>query len=151
MKTRYLKMDWLIPVLGIAVVAAGLMAGTNYLNLERKIQANEALMATLDRVYQDQQLSLALKTLHDGEADVAAQRLDQLLCGHILTTNSELASADARTRTVVEDAFRRIARIRPKTADGAAAGSAHESNGGLAAAQRILEQALAGDHTARTK
>ena len=144
-------MDWLIPVLRIAAVAAGLMAGTNYLNVERKIQANEALRATLDRVYQDQQLSLALKALHNGEGDQAAQRLDLLLCGHILTTNSELASADGRTRIVVEDAFRRIARVRPKAARGAAAGSTHECIGDQAAAERVLELALAGDHTARMK
>ena len=62
MKTRYIKMDWLIPVLGIAVVAGSLLAGTTYLNLERKIHADEAFTATLDRLYQDHQLSVALKT-----------------------------------------------------------------------------------------
>src|ERR1035437_10752963 len=123
MKTRYLKIDWLIPVLGIAVVAGSLVAGTTYLNLERKIHANEALTATLDRLYQDHQLSVALKTIHNGEVAAATQRLDLLLCGHILATNSELTSADPRTRTIVEDAFRRMARIRPKSAHGMAVGS----------------------------
>jgi hypothetical protein len=151
MKTRYLKMNWLIPVLGIAVVAGSIVAGTTYLNLERKTQAAEALTATLDRLYQDQMLSAALKTLHAGEAAVAAQRLDLLLCDDILRTNSELASADARTRTFVEDAFRRIALLRPKIAHGAAAGSAQDCTGDQAAAQRILELALAGDHSTQTK
>ena len=111
MKTRYLKIDWLIPVLGIAVVAGSLVAATTYLDLERKAQAEESFTATLDRLYEDQQLSTALKTLHDGAVDAGVQRLDLLLCGHILRTDSELASAGARTRTFVEDAFRRIAQV----------------------------------------
>ena len=147
MKTRYIKIDWLIPVLGIAVVAGSLLAGTTYLNLERKIHADEAFTATLDRLYQDQQLSAALKTIHDGEVGVAAQRLDLLLCGHILRTNSELASADPRTRTFVEDAFRRMARVRPKSPNGAATGSAQECSDDQTAAQRILDLALASDHS----
>ena len=151
MKTRYLKIDWLIPVLGIAVVAGSLVAGTTYLNLERKIHANEALTATLDRLYQDHQLSVALKTIHNGEVAAATQRLDLLLCGHILTTNSELASADPRTRTIVEDAFRRIARIRPKSAHTTAAGSTQECNEDQAVAERILELALASDHSTQMK
>jgi hypothetical protein len=151
MKTRYLKIDWLLSVLGIAAVAGSLVAGTTYLGLERKIHADEAFMATLDRLYQDQQLSAALKTIHKGEVDVAAQRLDLLLCGHILMTNSELPSADARPRIFVEDAFRRIALLRPKNAPDAAAGPANECSDDQKAAQRILELALAGDRSARAK
>ena len=55
MKTRYLKIDWLIPVLGIAVVAGSLVAATTYLDLERQAQAEESFTATLDRLYEDQQ------------------------------------------------------------------------------------------------
>jgi hypothetical protein len=151
MKTRYLKMNWLIPVLGIAVVGGGLVAGTIYLDLERQLHAEQAFTATLDRLFQDQQISAALKRIHDGEAEGAAQRLDMLLCGNILRTDAELASADARTRAYMQLTFRRIARLRPKTADGAVTGSTHECDGDRAAAQRILELALAGDPGARTK
>jgi hypothetical protein len=151
MKTRYLKIDWLIPVLGIAVVAGSLVAATTYLDLERKAQAEESFTATLDRLYEDQQLSTALKTLHDGAVDAGVQRLDLLLCGHILRTDSELASAGARTRTFVEDAFRRIAQVRPKSAHSAAAGSGQECSDDQSAAQRILELALAGNHSTQTK
>jgi len=151
MKTRYLKLEWLIPVMGTAVVAAGLVAGITYLDLERKIHADEAFNATLDRVSHDQKLSAVLKTLHDGETGGAAQRLDLLLCGDILRTNSELGSAYARTRSVVEDAFRKIARLRPKTADGRGASSTQACNDDQVAAQRILELSLAGDHGTQTK
>jgi hypothetical protein len=66
-------------------------------------------------------------------------------------TNSELASADPRTRTIVEDAFRRIAQVRPKSAHSAAAGSGQECSDDQSAAQRILELALAGNHSTQTK
>ena len=151
MKIKYLKIDWLIPVLGIAVVAGSLLAGTTYLNLERRIQADEAFTATLDRLFQDQQLSTALKTIHDGEVDVAAKRLDLLLCGHIIRTDSELASADARTRRFVEDGFRRIATLRPKSAQGAAGASTQECNDDQAAAEKILTIALASAPNTQTK
>jgi hypothetical protein len=151
MKTRYLMMNWLIAVLGMAVVAAGLVAGTTYLDLERKVHADEAFIVTLDRLHVDRQLSTALKTLHDGEVDKAAQCLDLLLCEHILRTDLEQASADAQTQAYVQNVFRKIARVRPKTADGAATGSAQERNEAQAAALRILEQALAGDPSTRTK
>jgi hypothetical protein len=143
MKTRYLKMDWLIPVLGIAVVAGSLVAGTTYLNLERKMQADEAFTATLDRLHQDQQFSTVLKTIPDGAVDAGVQRLDLLLCGHIIRTDSELASADERTRRFVEDAFRRIALLRPNGAKGAAAASSQECNDDQVAAEKILTIALA--------
>ena len=151
MKTRYLKMDWLIPLLGIAVVAGSLVAGTTYRDFERKIQTDEAYMATLDRLYEDHQISAALKTLHDGSVDAAAQRLDLLLCDHILTTNSELPTADARTRTFVADTFRRIALLRPKTANGAVSGPTQACDNDQAAAQRILALALASDHGTQAK
>ena len=151
MKTRYLKIDWLIPVLGIAVVAGSLVAGTTYLNLEKQIQATEAFTAKLDGLYQDHQLSLALKSIHNGEVSAAAQRLDLLLCVHILRTNSELPSAEPRTRIIIEDAFRKIALVRPKSGPSAATGSTQECSDDQKRAQQILELALAGDHSIATK
>ncbi len=146
MTTKYLKIDWLIPLLGVAVIAAGMVAATTYVNLERKIQADQAFMATLDRMLQDQQISSVLRTMHDGQADQALQRLDLILCADILRTNSELASADARTRQCIEDAFRRLAHTRPKIQEGATAASTGGSFEDQMAAQRILELALAGGH-----
>ena len=151
MKTTYLKTDWLIPFVGVAVVAGSLVAGTTYRDLERKIQADEAYMATLDRLYEDHQISAALKTLREGSVDAAAQRLDVLLCDHILLTNAELPTADARTRTFVADSFRSIALLRPKTATAAAAGLAQVCDSDQAAVQRILALAIASDHGTQVK
>ena len=151
MKTTQLKMNWLIPMLGIAVVAGSLVAGTTYRNLERETQANEALTATLDRLQHDLEISATLKTIHDGKVEGAAARLDLLLCGNILRTDSELGAADPQTRVYVEDAFRRMALLRPKTANGAAAAPTQECTDDRAAAQRILELALAHNPGTQTR
>ena len=151
MKTSCFKMDWLIPVLGIAVVAGCLLAATNYRALERQAHTEEVFMPALDRLSRAHNLSLVLKTLHGGEVDKAARELDRLLCWDILGADAELASADARTRAWAGDMFRRIARVRPKTAEGAPVSSTPEPVGAQAAAQQILDLALKGDHNARTR
>ena len=151
MKTKCFKVDWLIPVLGIAVVAGCLVAATTCRELERRARAEEAFIPALDRLSYDHTLSLVLKTLHEGEVDKAAQRLDLLLCWDILRADAELASADPRTRAWAQEFFGRIARARPKNAERPAAGSAWEHNEAQAGAQRILELALAGAHDTRTR
>ncbi len=151
MKTRYIKMDWLIPVLGIAVVAGSLVAGSTYLNLERKTHADEVFMVTLDRLYQAQKLSAVLKTFHDGDAAAAVKRLDLLLCANIIRTDSEMACADARTQDYVQFAFRRIALLRPRTGQATETATAEERYNDETAAQRILDQTLASQHIAQAK
>jgi hypothetical protein len=141
MKTRCLKTDWIVPALAIALVAGTLMAARTYLNFERKTDTENALTATLDRLYQDQQLTLALKTLHDGDAAAAARRLDLMLCEHIVRLDAELPSADNRTRTFVEDAFHRMARVRPKATEAKSGDSAEDYSEDVVAAERILGRA----------
>jgi hypothetical protein len=143
MKTKHVRTDWLIPLLGIALVAGGVVAAATYYDLERKIHADEAFATTLDRLFQNQQLSAALKTLHDGDAGTAAQRLDLLLCDNILMLDSELACADERKAAYVKDTFRRIARVRPKNSE-IAAGAAQELESDRIEAEKILMQACAG-------
>jgi hypothetical protein len=151
MKTRCMTIDWLVPFLGVAVVAGSLMAATAYRDLERRVQSSEALTTTLERLYEDQKLSVALKAIHEGQADLAAQRLDLLLCDSILRINAGLASADPRTRAYVEDGFRKIALIRPKAGAGAPESSAQEYNEDQAAVERILTLALASTQTAQAR
>ena len=142
MKTRCFKVGWLIPVLGIGVVVGFLMAATTYRGFERQAELDSAFMPTLDRLCNDYTLSQVLRMLHDGGVDEAAQRLDLLLCWDILRQDTELASADHRTRAWVEDTFRRIARVRPKMAKGAAGASDLVTCGARAEAERVLERAL---------
>jgi hypothetical protein len=147
MKTNYIKLNRLIPVLGIALVAAGVMAAATYLGLERKIHSGQAFAATLDRLYQDQQLCSTLRTLHDGDVSAATQRLDLLLCDDILTLNAQLASADDLTRTYVKNAFAHLAVIRPKNAQ-VSAGAAQGFHEDQMEAEQILALACASDTVA---
>ena len=151
MKTNYLKMNWLIPTLGIAVVAGTYLAATTYLDLARKTEAEQAFVVTVDRVYQAQQLSMALKTIQEGEIKGAAQRLDVLLCNQILRLDSELASSDARTKALVGMAFQRIAAGRPKAGSGPLAGSAQAVVDARTAAEKILTINLASARSTQTK
>ncbi len=149
MKTKCMRTNWLIPLVGIAVVAASVATAKAYLDLERQTQAGAALAVTLDRLYQDHQLSMVLKTLRDGDTGAAARRLDLLLCEHIVRLDAEQASADARTRVYVEDAFRRIAVVRPTVVQAQSADSGPECSDDQIAAEQILGRALAAHHTAQ--
>ena len=151
MKTRYLKTDWFIPLLGIAVAVGALVTGKAYFDLEQKIHAGEASLATLDRLHQDQAIVAALKQIHEGKVDEATQRLDLLVCQDVLLTNSELESADAGTRTVVEDVFRRIALRRPQNPQGAPGSAAQERNQDQVSAEKLLKLASAGDPRAQAQ
>lgn len=136
------KFDRLIPWLGIALVAGGVIAAATYLDFERKTRSAEASVATLDRLIHDQKLSAALRKIHDGEVAGAAQSLDLLLCDDILLTNAELPTIDPGTRTLVQHAFRTIGRDRPRT-EGTDTGPAREPIADQLAAERILTLALA--------
>jgi hypothetical protein len=141
MNTNHVRAGRAISWLVLALVAAGLVAAATYLNLERKNESAQAFRATLDRLNHEQQLSAALKKIHGGEVEQAARSLDLLLCGEILLTNAELPCADAETRAIVQDTFRRIALARPKT-EGAAGVSTQEHVNDQVAAERILACAL---------
>jgi hypothetical protein len=151
MKTNYLKMNWLIPTLGIAVVAGTYLAATSYLDLARKTEDEQAFIATVDRLYQAQQLGAALKAIHEGEVNGAAQRLDLLLCNNILRLDSQLAASDARTRALVGLAFRKIAAIRPKIESGPLASSAQEGADAQTAAEKILTITVASARSTQMK
>ncbi len=142
MKTTYLKTKWLIPLLGLAVAAGGFKAATAYLDLQREAQSEEAFSATLDRLYADERIGRALKRLHEGDVSAAARRLDLLLCENILVANAELASASNRQRAYVQDAFARIAHLRPRNSE-IAANTTQELSNDQIKAERILEDARA--------
>ena len=142
---KYLKRNWVIPLLGVAVAVGGAMARTTYLGLERETQSADVLQNMLDHLHQDQKLSLALKKIHDGDVAVAAQQLDLLLCADIIRVNSELEWADDHTKTCVGDVFRRIARVRPQVPEGSSSGIASGEADAQETAQRILSLAMASE------
>jgi hypothetical protein len=140
MNTKRFKKDWLVVVVGAAVVASGLAVRNGLVEQQRSSSRAEALNAALSQIYQDQNISVVLRQLQAGDVGAARQRLDRLLCGNILHLEKEFGSADAETRTCVSEAWRRIARVRPQPA---LDGSAPEPTPDQIAAQRILTEALA--------
>jgi hypothetical protein len=143
MKTNNYRTQLVGALLGVGLVAATAAGINSYLRVERDARATEALTATLDQLYHDQSLSLALKKIHEGDVTGASRQLDILLCDDVLLRNAELASADARTQMLVRDAFRRIGQVRPKTEPAAPTGAASEVSEDQIAAQRLLELAVA--------
>jgi outer membrane murein-binding lipoprotein Lpp len=148
MKIGYLKADWLAPLVGLAVVGGSLLVATAYAKMEQRRSAAEALNLTLDQIHRDQQLSTALKSIHEGQGEAATQRLDLLLCGDVLRLNAQLESCGPRTRDFISDAFRRIALLRPKLGAGASGGAIP---GEQAMAEKILGETLGGRHIAQSQ
>jgi hypothetical protein len=141
MKTRDTKADWLVPVLGIVLVAVGVAVAASYVDLERKIHRGEEMTAMLDHLYQDQQLSAVLRLMKNGEAAAAARSLDLVLCDNVLLINAQLAAADEPTQVFARDTFARIAAVRPKNPEGG--GGAPRLSDDQIAAEKILLQACA--------
>jgi hypothetical protein len=148
MKTKYMRIDQLISLLGIALVAGGVVAAAAYYDLERKIHADEAFAATLDRLFLDKQLSVVLKLMSDGKPEAAAWHLDLLLCDNLCLVNSQLGAADERTRTAVQEAFAQIALLRPKNPPTAAGADQALCSIYQVEAEKILMQACAGTTSA---
>jgi hypothetical protein len=143
MKDAYVKMPWLIPVLGIALVAGGLIGAATYVELERKTHDAETSIATTVRLCHDLELCAVLRTLHQGDINSAARQLDLLLCNDIVAVNSRLASADTDDRAFVKNAFVRFSLVRPKSAE-LLADVTQELRGDQIEAENILARAGAG-------
>ena len=143
MKTNYLKTDWLIRLLGIALVAVAAMAAATYLNLERKVHSAEVFNANYDRLCQDVELCSALRAIHEGDISGATRRLDLKLCQDIIALNQQLASADAGDRVFIKNAFVRFTLLRPRSAE-LLTDDTKELNPDQVEAERILQEACDG-------
>jgi hypothetical protein len=140
MKTDSMRINWMLPVVGIVLTAYALMAAAPYLGIKRFNHAGRDLGGTLDRLYQDQKLSAALKEIHKGDVDTAAQRLDMMLCSDIVRVNSQLGSASDAEKVFVRGVFAKIARVRPKNSE-TPAGAAPALTRDQLEAERILQEA----------
>lgn len=143
MNRNCIRINWLIPVLGIAMAAGGFMAAATYLNCEREIRSAEDSMATIKGLHKDLQLCEALRTIHEGDPDLAARRLDLILCEDIVAVNAKLASADPLERAFIRNAFARFALVRPKSAL-LLADASQELRSDQVEAERILAEAGTG-------
>jgi hypothetical protein len=142
MKTNGMKLNWLIPIMGIALVAGGLLAAATYLKLEHEDHAAQESIARMQRLQRDLQLCAVLRTIRDGDMNSAARDLDLWLCSDIVALNSQLASVDAGDRSLIRNAFARFALIRPASAE-LLTEEGHELRSDQVEAETILARALA--------
>jgi hypothetical protein len=117
MKSIHIRINALIPALGIALVIGGLLVAMIYQKLEEHSKVAEASITRAVYLYHDLQLCAALRTMREGDATAAEQRLDRVLCNDIVALNSQLPSADAEEQAYVKNAFARFALIRPRSAE----------------------------------
>ncbi len=143
MKTSYLDKRWLAPLVGIIAVTGIAVAATTCFKAQKNAESDEAFALTFERLSMDQHLSMALRDIHEGKVEAAAAHLDQLLCGHVILSNSELRSADSQTRNLTEQAFEEIARRRPMAGQRSSSGSVWKGGPDQVAAEKILKYALA--------
>jgi hypothetical protein len=143
MKNTSIKMKWLIPTLGIAMVAGSLVGAATYIELGREAHSGEAYNVALGHLRLDEGLCCALRSMHEGDVNSAARQLDLLLCDDILAVNSELTSPRAAERAFVMNVFARFALVRPKNA-ALLAGTGQELRDDQIEAERILEHAANG-------
>ena len=144
MKTNILRINWLIPALGIALVGGGYPLAKSYLELNEEIRSGSQSGAIVDCLLEDYNLNRVLMQLQNGGCAIPARRLEELLSADIATVNSQLASVDPRTQSIAEACFDLMARQRSQNSP-VGAGLPAGSSGREIAAQGILIQAMASE------
>jgi hypothetical protein len=142
MKANLLRTNWLIPVLGIALVGGGYPLAKSYLRFSEEIRAESQSGAIVDCLLEDYNLSRVLMQLQSGDCAAPARSLDELLSANIMTINSQLASVDPQTRAVAEACFDHMGRQRAQSLP-LAAGLVKDGSSSEIAARGNLAQALA--------
>lgn len=132
MKARTFGADWLIPVLGIALVGGGYFPVKSYLGFQEQIRSGEQYSVTMDRFWEDCDLCQVLKQAHGSGCAATARRLDELLSANLATYSARLASANPNTHGLVEAVTRFIDRRRSESNPTAGAMPAGRSEGEVA-------------------
>jgi hypothetical protein len=140
MKTNRITIHRLLLLLVIVLGAGSVLVTVKYLSLERRTHADQEVEATLERLWQNQQLCSVLRTSQEGDVSAAAMNLDLRVCGDILAVNSQLASADERTRMFIKWSLANLALVRVKNAQ-ASAGAKQAIHPQQIEAERILAKA----------
>jgi hypothetical protein len=143
MKTNAFRVNWLIPLLGIALFGVGYPLSKSYLSYQEQIRSGEQMYATVGRLIEDCNLSQVLIQAQNGGCEMTARRLDELLAANIMTEGAQLASADAQTRALADFIFDRVARLSP-LGSSMPSGMSQGRSDLQSAAPGLLAQALAG-------
>ena len=137
------RMNWLIVLLGIALLGGGYAAARSYAGFKKEIRAAVKCQAIVDRLLQRGYLIQAAMQLQEcAGATVAVRNWDALLSDSTVKINRELASADVRTRVMARAVLEHMARWEPQSSPIAYGLPAGRSDTEIAT-QEILAQALA--------
>jgi hypothetical protein len=142
MKTRTFGADWLIPLLGIVLVGGSYFSVKSYLGFAEQLDFEERFEATMDRLWEDCDLSRILVQAQASGCATTARSLDELLSANVATHSARLTSADPDTRGLVEAYTGFIDRRRSESTPMAGDARAGRSDRGVAG-RRLLAQTLA--------
>jgi len=100
-------------ILGLLVVAAGLVAGGWWLGFRQRVLTEAYTIPTVDKHLTEASVkALILHQLASGRSDDAWHMLQLQLDGEILMVDSLIDDADARSRDLAQKVFARIASYR---------------------------------------
>ena len=116
MKTKVYRVGWLFPVLGIALSGGSYYVTKSYFGYEQEIRSAEYFMAVCDRLIDDCQLTRMLMQAQNDGCAGTARSLDESLSTSMESINSEVASADTRTRVIAGACLKYIDRRRAQNA-----------------------------------
>jgi hypothetical protein len=143
MKTNAVRMNWLIPVLGIVLVGGGYAARSTYLGFQQTIDADAEFAETVDRVDEACSLLRIQTQFQGGGCPEAARRVDESLAATVATLDQERASpANEQTRSMLNAFFEYMAHHQAQNPPMAAILPAQRGVTEMGD-QRLLAQALA--------
>jgi hypothetical protein len=142
MKTSTVRMNWLIPLLGVVLLGGGFAGARSYLGFEQQIGTDLEFQATIDRIGEACDLLQVQRQFHNGGCPEAARRLDECLSASVVTLNRELASPDEQTQVMLNVFFEFMARHQSQRSPAAASLHAAPRVTELGA-QKIVAQTLA--------
>ena len=143
MKASVFRVDWLIPVLGIALVGAAYCLMKSYAGYEQEFRSANQTMAICDRLVEDCNLTRSLVQAQNDGCAATSRGLDALLCSDMATVKADAASADPRTQRIVQACYDYLDRRRSEDSPMGAGLPARQSVPQLAA-QSVPAQTLAG-------
>jgi hypothetical protein len=137
MNTNALRMNWLIPALGVALVGGGYALAKAYIRIEEESRSASQSGTVVDCLLQDYKLNHVLKQLQGGGCTAPAARLEALLAIDRTAIESQLGSVDPRTRALAAACFDTAGRPRARSSEMAAGLMAGADGARFAAARNL--------------
>jgi len=111
MRTQYSKLNWLSPVLGIALVGGGYVLARSYAGYDEQIRSQTQSGATVDRLLETCHLGRARAGFYNTECAAQADRLDELLSADVAGIKADLPAVDPQTQALAESCFKHLNRL----------------------------------------